>query len=138
MCSDVDACDRTQGRGCMYTRIGSALDVESGRKIPCHTGDSNPHQYCTWLFGKMLIAIPTELPLPQDKTAREFSPRVNSECRLSYSVHAHLVCNHTPSVHSVKGPKPLAAIPLFGHMKTQHTLRQPLKDGARLPELQGN
>ena len=83
-------------------------------------------------------AIPTELPLPQDKTAREFSPRVSSECRLSYSVHAHPVCNHTPSVPSVKRPKPLAAIPLFGHMKTQHTLHQPLKDGARLPELQGN
>ena len=28
----------------------SALEVHTGRKIPCRTRDSNPHQYCTWLF----------------------------------------------------------------------------------------
>ena len=41
-------------------------------------------------------AIPTELPLPQDKTAREFSPRVSSECRAlsadCLTVFMHTLC----------------------------------------------
>ena len=34
----------------------SALKVDSGRekKIPCNTWDSNPRQYCAWLFGPAL------------------------------------------------------------------------------------
>ena len=32
----------------------SALKVDSGRKIPCHTGESTPCQYCTWLFSLTL------------------------------------------------------------------------------------
>ena len=40
----VDACD---GRGvCAKTVRESARKVGSGRKIPSHTGDSNPPQYC--------------------------------------------------------------------------------------------
>ena len=32
--------------GCMDTVKESAMEVDTGRKIPCHTGDSNPRQYC--------------------------------------------------------------------------------------------
>ena len=35
----------------------SALKVNSGRKLPCHTGDSNQHQYYTWLFSWMLYQL---------------------------------------------------------------------------------
>ena len=31
----------------------SALETDSGRKIPCCTGDSNPYPYYSWLFGQM-------------------------------------------------------------------------------------
>ena len=37
--TDVSACDCTGG--CMGTVRESALKVESGRKIPCRTGESN-------------------------------------------------------------------------------------------------
>ena len=39
---DVDACDCT--RGCMGTVKESTLKVDSGRKIPCRTGESNLRQ----------------------------------------------------------------------------------------------
>ena len=29
----------------------------TGRKILCRTGDSNPRQYCAWLFGRTLYAL---------------------------------------------------------------------------------
>ena len=35
--------------GCMDTVRESALGADSGREIPCHTWDSNPPRYCTWL-----------------------------------------------------------------------------------------
>ena len=40
--TDVNACDCT--RGCTDTRRESALKVDSGRKIPCRTGESNVSQ----------------------------------------------------------------------------------------------
>ena len=41
----------------------SALKVDSGRKITCHTGDSNLRQYCALAFQS--AAFPTDLfPLP--------------------------------------------------------------------------
>ena len=45
--------------GCTDTASESALKVDSGRKIPYHTRDSNPVQYCTLVF--QLDALPTEL-----------------------------------------------------------------------------
>ena len=45
---DIDACHCTGG--CTDTVRKSALEVGYGRKIPCHTGDSNPRQCCAWLF----------------------------------------------------------------------------------------
>ena len=35
--------------GCMDTVSEFALEVDSGRKVPSHTGDSNPRQYCLHL-----------------------------------------------------------------------------------------
>ena len=48
--------------GCMDIVRQSAMEADSGRKIPCHTGVLNRHQYCTWLFNQTLL--PTELSLP--------------------------------------------------------------------------
>ena len=45
--------------GCPDTARESALKVDSGRKVPCHTRDSNPRQYRTLVF--QLDALPTEL-----------------------------------------------------------------------------
>ena len=42
MHTDVNACDCT--RGCTDTLRESALKVDSGRKIPCRTGESNLRQ----------------------------------------------------------------------------------------------
>ena len=62
---DVDACD------CSWEEVGggggdstdtvkeSALKVDTRRKIPCRTGDSNPRQYCALAFQS--DALPTEL-----------------------------------------------------------------------------
>ena len=49
--------------GCTETVRESALEVDSGRKIPCCTGDSNPREYCARAFQS--DALPTELlPAP--------------------------------------------------------------------------
>ena len=37
---------------CTDTVRESALRVDSRRKIPCRTGDSNPRQHCVWLFSR--------------------------------------------------------------------------------------
>ena len=47
-----NACDCTQGR--TDTVKESALEVDSGRKIPCHTGESN---LCQWRAGLMLYQM---------------------------------------------------------------------------------
>ena len=54
----VDACDCT--RGCADTAGESALTVDCGRKIPCCTGDSNPHR-AVLLLAFPSDALPTEL-----------------------------------------------------------------------------
>ena len=43
--------------GCTDTVREPALEVDSGRKIPCRTGDSNPRQYCAWLFSRTLYQM---------------------------------------------------------------------------------
>ena len=53
--TDTDACDCTPGL--------SALEVDSGRKIPCRTGDSKLCQYYACIF--QLDTLPTELSPPQ-------------------------------------------------------------------------
>ena len=42
--TNVSACDCA--RGCTDTEKESALKVDSGKKIPCLTGESNPRQRC--------------------------------------------------------------------------------------------
>ena len=44
-------------RGCTDTVRQSALKADTDRKIPCRTGDSNPRQYCTWLFNRTLYQL---------------------------------------------------------------------------------
>ena len=56
MSTDVDACNCAQS-GCLDTISESALKVDSGRKIPCRSGDSNLHQYCIWLFSWTLYQL---------------------------------------------------------------------------------
>ena len=40
--------------GCSDTERESALEVDSGRKMLCCTGGSNPFQHCAWLFSRTL------------------------------------------------------------------------------------
>ena len=35
----------------------SAPEVDSGRKVPRRTGDTDPRQYCTWLFSRSLYLL---------------------------------------------------------------------------------
>ena len=48
-------------RDCVNTVGESALEVDSGRKIPCHIRELSPHQNCIWLFGPMhyKVSYPT-------------------------------------------------------------------------------
>ena len=61
--TDVDAYDCIQG-GCTDTRE-SALeaDSESESNIPCRTWDSNPGQYCAWLFSRTLYLLSYSCPV---------------------------------------------------------------------------
>ena len=43
--------------GCSDTVRESAPEVNSGKKIATRTGDSNPHQYYTWLFSRTLYQL---------------------------------------------------------------------------------
>ena len=52
VCTDVNACDWT--RGCTGTLRESAQKVDSGRKIPCCTGELNLRQQCG---GQMLYQL---------------------------------------------------------------------------------
>ena len=38
--------------GCTGTVRQSPMKADTGRKIPRSTGDSNPRQYCAWLFSR--------------------------------------------------------------------------------------
>ena len=41
----------------------SALEVDSGRKIPCRTGDSNLRQYCALVFSRTLYPLSYPHPI---------------------------------------------------------------------------
>ena len=43
--------------GAVQTPKECALKAESGRKIPCRTGESNRIQYCVWLFNPALYQM---------------------------------------------------------------------------------
>ena len=57
----VNACDCT--RGCVDTVRESAVKVDSGRKIPCRTGESNLRQHRA---GPMLYQL-SYIPSPNSK-----------------------------------------------------------------------
>ena len=54
--TDADACDCTGG--CTNAvKESICLEADSGRKIPCRTGDWNPRQYRAWLFSRALYQL---------------------------------------------------------------------------------
>ena len=59
--------------GCKDTVRESAPEVDSGRKIPCRTDDSNPRQYCAWLFSRTLYQ-PSTLRAPLSGTFLQTLP----------------------------------------------------------------
>ena len=65
MCLDVSACDCTQGRRRenMNMASESTWKADSASKFPCHTRESNPCQYCTWLLGPTLYWHPVNTPV---------------------------------------------------------------------------
>ena len=65
--------------GGLYRRRQSALEADSGRKIPCHTGDSNPHQYCAWLFNWTLYQRSYPRPLNSDAGKRRAGKKGKKE-----------------------------------------------------------
>ena len=60
--------------GCTDTVRESAVEVDSGRKIPCRNGDSNPSQYCTWLFSRTLYQLNYPRPLTEGEWRETPSP----------------------------------------------------------------
>ena len=59
--------------GCADIARQSALETGSGRKIPCRTRDSNPCQYCAWLFGRTVYQLNYPRSFPVHLTL--FSPK---------------------------------------------------------------
>ena len=55
VCTDVDACECTR-------ELYRHLKTDSGRKIPCRTGDSNPRQYCAWPLSQPLYQLSCPRP----------------------------------------------------------------------------
>ena len=51
----VDAC--SSHRGCTDTVRETALEADSWTKIHCRIWDSNPRQYCAWLFIRALYQL---------------------------------------------------------------------------------
>ena len=67
--------------GCTDTVRKSALKVDSGRKIPCRTGDSNLHQYCFCLFSWTFYQVSYYRPY----TVREICPGLSGTGRNTQS-----------------------------------------------------
>ena len=49
--TDADACHRSLGNTSAVRQ--SALKMDSGRKVPCHTRESNWRQHCAWPFSQL-------------------------------------------------------------------------------------
>ena len=70
------------------------IRVCTGRKILCRTGDSNPRQYCAWLFGRTLYPLircyfkqhATMEKRKKLKTLHLKKPRIYY-CKVQYLVH---------------------------------------------------
>ena len=86
-------------------------------------------RYTTGGRDSSVIERPTEeqgailMPVRVPAAARDFSPRVNFQCRLSYGVRKVLCAIACINIlHTVKIPSSGSHIPLFGHTKILHTL----------------
>ena len=87
--TNVNAHDCT--RVCADTVRESALKADSGRKIPCRTGESNPHQRCVGPMLYQLSYKPTPfIYLFSKQTASK--KYVNSVCRKWECEYAPRLC----------------------------------------------
>ena len=91
MRTDVNACDCT--RGCTDTVRESALKVDSRRKIPCRTGESNLRRQRAGPTPLQLIYISTISVLTYTATALSLSPCRQNRSSIYRSVQ--IVCGHT-------------------------------------------
>ena len=73
--------------GCTDTVRESALKADSGRKIPCRTGDSNPRQYCAWLLSRTLYHVNYSHPY----TRRERCVLISCCCFLQGRAYSFVV-----------------------------------------------
>ena len=77
----ICVCNHTDGR-CTNTVRGSALKVDPGRKISCCTGDSNPPQYWSWLYSRLLY----QLSYPRLQFKKAVRAELCTESRLSHKL----------------------------------------------------
>ena len=70
--TDVKACDCTRRlyRHCMRVCTGNWL----WEKNPCHTRDSNLHQFCGWLFNRTLFQLSYICPLREEPECNVLFP----------------------------------------------------------------
>ena len=83
--------------GCEDIVRESALEADSGRKIPFRTGDSNPRQYRAWLLRRTLY--PLSYPGPCNSTASVCRSSVHKRLTKS-SVSINLAKRPTCSLHN--------------------------------------
>ena len=67
--------------GCADTERKYALEVDSGRKLPGLTGESNPRQYCAWPFGPKFYPLSD----PRPTLMQALSCSLNLNCVAFYS-----------------------------------------------------
>ena len=94
VCTDVNACDCT--RGCTDTVRESALKVDSWRKIPCRTGESNLRRQRA---GPTLYQ-PSYIPNPSNVLS---------------TAEGHITTNHTSKFFQIPVPRTSRRITSFGH-----------------------
>ena len=81
--------------GCVDTIRESALEVDSGKKSPCHAGGSNLCQYCTSLFSRMLY----QLSYPHPHTHLDITVLVDwayNTKLLTALILVMVMCHHEP------------------------------------------
>ena len=83
--TDVNACDCT--RGCTDTVRESALKVDSGRKIPCRTGESNLRQ---WRAGPTLYPL-SYIHAPVDHISPSFTMGVHHDSVPFYHIATNVL-----------------------------------------------
>ena len=64
--------------GCRDTVRETTPEADSGRKMPCRTGDSNASQYCSWLFSRSFY----QMSYPCPYTFEALKPEENTRLGL--------------------------------------------------------